>query len=294
MNSFSLLALAFGVPFFLSCASQPTQVTQVDPLETIESTVGGRLGLVAIDLRTGEKLERRADERFLMCSTFKLLLAAHVLKRVDERAEKLSRIIPYSEKDLLEYAPVTRANLNKKGLSIEKLAAAAVETSDNTAANLLLGTQGGPVGLTKFLKSVGDETTHLDRFEPELNQEVLGRDLDSTTPRAMAQTLQALLLDRTLSASSRDRLKGWLLANTTSNKRFRAGLPIGWRVADKTGTSGNRNVNDIGIIYTPDNSPIVIAAFVSNSEKSVREIEAALSDIARLIASRWGPSPKVN
>ena len=106
---------------------------------------GSRIGVAAIDVSTNRRVEYRADERFLMCSTFKVLAAAAVLKRVDDGKEKLDRLVTYGEAKLLSYAPVTRANL-KEGMTLEALCAAAVEQSDNTAANLLLEAIGGPKG----------------------------------------------------------------------------------------------------------------------------------------------------
>ncbi|MGW7056186.1 serine hydrolase [Streptomyces sp. NPDC054887] len=45
------------------------------------------------------------------------------------------------------------------------------------------------------------------------------------------------------------RLTGWLLANTTSDEKFRAGFK-GWTVADKTGSGSYGNTNDVGIVWT--------------------------------------------
>jgi beta-lactamase class A len=72
---------------------------------------GSRIGVAALDASRNKQVEHRAQERFLMCSTFKALAVAGVLKRVDAKKEKLDRFVPYGEAQLLEYAPVTRAHV---------------------------------------------------------------------------------------------------------------------------------------------------------------------------------------
>src|SRR5215218_3435453 len=62
-----------------------------EALAAIERESGGRLGVAVLD--TGSELHAtlHGDDRFPMCSTFKFLAAAAVLKRVDEGKEKLDR-----------------------------------------------------------------------------------------------------------------------------------------------------------------------------------------------------------
>jgi beta-lactamase class A len=260
-----------------------------DLLADLEKQVGGRIGVVAVETGTEQRLAHRDRERFAMCSTFKLLLAAHVLHRVDVGQERLERLVRYGSADLLSYAPVTAKHL--PGMTVGDLCAAALQTSDNTAANLLLRSQGGPQGLTEYARSLGDKTTHLDRTEPALNTPVPGKDLDSTTPAAMAETLRRLLLGTALSPASREQLARWLRGNQTGGARLKAGLPATWSVADKTGTGDNGAVSDIGILYPPTGSPIVIAAYLSGSQAPTPKLEAALAETARLVARKLGAAP---
>ncbi|MCA9624225.1 MAG: class A beta-lactamase, partial [Myxococcales bacterium] len=177
-----------------------------DPLDSLEAAVGGRLGVIAMDSADGAVLlARRPDERFAMCSSFKWALAAAVLARVDRGELALAEPVPYAEADLLQHSPVTREHLAEGAMSLEALAEAAVVTSDNAAANLLLAKIGGPAGLTAFLRAEGDDTTRLDRTEPTLNENTPGAPRDTTTPRAMATSLSRLLLGPSLSEASRAR-----------------------------------------------------------------------------------------
>ena len=182
---------------------------------SVEQRTGGRIGVAAVDTGSGKRFDYRSKERFPMCSTFKLLAAAAVLKQVDGRQEKLDRFVTYDAKKILEYAPVTKAHLKDGGMTLGALCAAAIEQSDNTAGNLLLDTIGGPVGLTNFARSIGDKMTRLDRKEPELNSAIPGDERDTTTPAAMGADMQRLLLDDVLTESSRHQLEDWLRHNET-------------------------------------------------------------------------------
>ena len=191
-----------------------------------------------------------------MCSTFKVLAVAAVLKRVDEKKEKLERFVRYTESQLLEYAPVTRQHVKEGGMTLDALCAAAITQSDNTAANLLLESIGGPKGWTEFARSLGDNSSRLDRMEPDLNTAIMpGDDRDTTTPAAMAAELQRLFTSDVLSEESRTRLENWMIANQTGSKMIRASVPADWQVGDKTGRSGKGQSNDIAILRRPNGGP---------------------------------------
>lgn len=260
-----------------------------DRIAEIERRTGARIGVSALDTGSGKRLDYRSEERFPMCSTFKVLAAAAVLKRVDEGQEKLDRFVSYGEKDLLEYAPVTKAHLKDGGMTLGALCAAAIEQSDNTAGNLLLDTIGGPVGLTNFARSIGDETTRLDRKEPELNSAIPGDDRDSTSPAVMCANMQRLLLGNALSESSRHQLEDWLLHNKTGTFMIRAGVPKTWNVGDKTGRCGNGATNDVAIICPPGRAPIVVAIYSIGSTASEDDRSATLAETARVVAESFSP-----
>jgi len=207
-------------------------------LSRLEADIGGRLGVSLVDTAGGRHWGYRADERFPMCSTFKFLAAAAVLRRVDEGKEQLARRIVYRQQDLVPYSPTTGKHTGGDGLSLAQLCEAAITLSDNTAANLMLESMDGPAGMTRFVRSLGDELTRLDRNEPTLNEAVPGDPRDTTTPAAMTADLRQLVLGNALTPASRQQLAQWLVANQTGDKRVRAGLPKGWKVGDKTGTDG--------------------------------------------------------
>lgn len=257
------------------------------PFAPIEAGVGGRLGVATLDTATAERLTHRADERFPMCSTFKWLLAAQVLARVDAGEEALDRVVRFGPAEVLEYAPVAREHVETGELTVSDLCAAAVQVSDNTAANLLLATVGGPDGFTTFLRTLGDRVTRLDRREPELNEAAPGDPRDTTTPAAMLEDLRTVLLGDVLSPASRELLVGWLVTSTTGRTRLRAGLPADWRVGDKTGTCGRGYANDVAIAWPPGRPPILIAAYLAEAEASFEDCNAALAEVARRVAGSF-------
>lgn len=254
----------------------------------IEKASGGRIGVVAIDSKSGRRIEHRSNERFPMCSTFKTLAVAAVLQRADQGKEKLDRFVPYTEKDLLEYAPVTKQHVAEGGMTLGALCAAAISQSDNTAANLVLQTIGGPAGVTQFARSIGDNITRLDRKEPELNQWTPGDERDTTSPEAMCEDLRRLLQGETLSKKSRSQLVDWLQRNETGAALIRAGVPGNWRVGDKTGRSGNGATNDVAVIYPPDGGPIFAAIYTFGGSDEQRS--AAIASVARDICRLFRPA----
>ncbi|MGB7976832.1 MAG: class A beta-lactamase [Roseiarcus sp.] len=256
-------------------------------LAEIETREGGRLGVFVRDTGAGETIEHRADERFPMCSTFKLLAAAAVLKRVDEGAERLDRTIAYGPSDLLEYAPITKAHVAQGGMTVADLCAAAIDWSDNTAANLVLQTIGGPVGFTTFARSLGDEVTRLDRNEPSLNESLPGDPRDTTSPRAMAASMQKVLLGDVLSESSRRQLQAWLINDKVGDKRLRAGLPSSWRIGDKTGTGDRGSTNAVAILWPPGRAPLIATVYYTASSAPMGARNAVHKEIGGLIAETF-------
>ena len=254
-------------------------------LADIEAAARGRLGVTILDTKTGNRYGRREDERFPLCSTFKVLAAALVLDRVDRGEEKLDRRVVFTKDEILPiYSPITKDRVGGEGMTMAELCDAAITRSDNTAANLILASFGGPQALTRYLRTLGDKATRIDRTEPSLNEVQPGDPRDGTTPRAMAYTLQRLLLGNVLSKSSEAQLTDWMVANKTGNARLRAGLPRDWRVGDKTGTYGEQ-ANDVAIAWPPNRPPVIIAAYLAESKVSPEDRNKALANVGRVAAA---------
>jgi beta-lactamase class A len=257
-------------------------------LRALERKHSARLGVFAYDTGTGRTIRHRADELFPMCSTFKTIAVAAVLRDLDCDGRFLAKVLHYSEEYVTQagYAPITALPGNvADGMTVAELCAAAVDHSDNGAAKLLLRELGGPNAVTRFCRSIGDRVTRLDRWEPELNSAEPGRITDTTSPHAIGRTYARLVLGDALAAPDRHRLTGWLLADTTSGNRFRAGLPKNWTLADKTGTGDYGTTNDVGITWPPGRKPIVMAVLSTTLAPTAPADEPLLAETAKLLAA---------
>lgn len=219
-------------------------------------------------------------------STFKVLLCGAVLSRVDAGEEQLDRRIHYRQQDLVEYSPVTEKHLTD-GLTVGELCAAAITLSDNTAANLLLTTLGGPQGLTSFLRHSGDQTSRLDRWETELNEARPGDVRDTTTPQAMARTLRNLLTGRVLSSASQQQLQRWMVEDKVAGPLLRSVLPAGWFIADKTG-AGNRGSRGIIAALGPDGKAArIVVIYLTGTPATMDERNKQIAAIGATLVTHW-------
>jgi beta-lactamase class A len=287
-----ILLAAAAVTAVAPAAAKPMIDLDKRALVNLERKSGGRLGVCILATATKRRLTHRADERFAMCSTFKLPLAAAIFRLADQGRLNLDTLVPYTKDDIVFHAPVTEPNLAKGGMTIRDLAEAAQKQSDNVAANLLLKQLGGPVGFTQFFREIGDQTTRIDRFEPDMNDVKPGDERDTTTPTAMAETLRKILVLDVLKPASRELLFQWMVDTTTGAKRLRAGLPPTWRVGDKTGSylgDEGGKVNDVAMATPPNRPALIITAYLNTatpSETIRDEDQAILAKVGR-IAADW-------
>ncbi len=253
--------------------------------EQIEERLQGRLGLFAIDTGDGKQLGYRADERFPMCSTFKMLLASAVLQRSMREADLMRRHIGYGREELVAHSPVTEEHAGE-GMTVGDLCAAAIQYSDNTATNLLIRMLGGPAAVTAFARSIGDAEFRLDRWEPDLNTAEPGDPRDTSTPRAMGSSLWRLALGEALGRSQRRQLQDWLCGNTTGAMRIQAAIPPDWRIGDKTGSGDYGTANDIAVLWPPHRAPVVMAIYTTRHDKTAAPRSDIVASAAR-VAVHW-------
>jgi len=273
-----------------STMASPSSPRFAEDIKQLEAKSGGRLGVAVLDTKDGSLLQHRGDERFPMCSTFKLLATAAVLKGAGDDLAGLQRRIRFEKSDLVTYSPETEKHVGGDGMSLAEICEAAVTLSDNTAANLILKNIGGPEGLTAFARSLGDQVTRLDRIELELNEAIPGDPRDTSSPNAMAATMRKLLLEDGLNAAARDQLTRWLIACKTGDARLRAGLPHGWRVGDKTGTGlqGTGTANDVAIVWPANRPPLIIVCYLTRSTLEAAGQNEIIASVGRAIGGAFG------
>jgi beta-lactamase class A len=259
-------------------------------LAELESNAKGRLGLSALNTADGARLDYRADERFAFCSTFKIVAASALLKRSAKETDLLQQHIAITQDDLVSYSPITSKHVGE-GMTVAELCAAGLQYSDNTAANLMIRLIGGPLAVTAFARSIGDEQFRLDRTETSLNTAIPGDPRDTTTPAAMAKTLKGVALDELLDPPQRAQLVDWLRGNTTGGKRIRAALPAGWGAGDKTGTGDYGTTNDVGLAWPPGKPPLVLVIYFTGTSKDAAPRDDVLASAARVALEHFGYGP---
>jgi beta-lactamase class A len=291
-----LLVASAAVPLALSLhrvASAGTTTTDTaDPtganarFAALERRFGGRLGVCARTASGGTQAGYRSDERFPFCSTFKLILASAVLARSTHTAGLLDRRIRYTQHDLVAYSPISSQHVTS-GMTVAELCAAALQYSDNSAANQLIKLIGGPAAVTAYARKVGDTTFRLDRRETALNTAIPGDPRDTSTPAAMTRTAHALVLGDALPASQRAQLQTWLRGNTTGGKRIRAGVPSNWQVGDKTGTGDYGTANDVAVLWRPSREPIVLTVFYTREVADAKPSDDVIAEAAHIVAETF-------
>lgn len=274
----SVMVLAIGWLPLAAASAEDAPILQA--AQAAERQLKARVGLAVHDTGSDRTWHYRADERFPMASTAKTLICAALLQRGPVSMEEPVRI---RQSDILPYAPVTQ-DIVGQTVSASELCAITMRTSDNTAANAVLSLLGGPQAITSFLRTVGDHITRLDRIEPDMNEGQPGDLRDTTTPEAMAQTTRALVLGSALDQESSKQLTDWLLSNEVGGPLLRAGVPVDWQIADRTGSGGFGTRGIVAIMWPPQRAPIVAVIYLTETEASIEERNAAIASIGQAIA----------
>ncbi len=254
---------------------QPEQEETAAPFSALEDKYGARLGVYALDTGDGTTVAYNEDDRFAYASTHKALAVGVMLQQLS--LEELDRQIRFTEADLVTYSPITEQHLDT-GMTLREISDASIRYSDNTAANLVFNEIGGPAGFKEALRAIGDEITEPERIETELNEVEPGETRDTSSAKALAESLYAFSLGDALDEERKTLLNDWLIHNTTGDALIRAGVPDDWIVGDKTGSASHGTRNDIGILWPPDEDPIVIAVLSSKDQADAESDDALIAE----------------
>ena len=304
-----IAAAATPLPFSFACTPWPAIASTDTPTRTpihktdmlraqadwaaLETDSTGRLGVASLDTADGSVLQHRANERFPLCSTAKLWIAAAVLKQSTHDSGLLERRIQYRSSALVTYSPITQQHVDS-GMAVAALCAAALQYSDNTAANLLMKLLGGPAAITAFARSVGDGAFRLDRWETALNSALPGDPRDTSTPATLAASLAQLTTGTALAPVQRAQLVTWLQGNTTGAARIRAGVPAGWPVGDKTGTGDYGTTNDVAVLWPPGRPPIVLVVLFTQPQPNAGPREDVVAAATRIALQAWAAPQRMS
>ncbi|EDY43320.1 class A beta-lactamase [Streptomyces sp. SPB074] len=270
-----------------SASPAPRAADRAAEFTALERAYGAHLGVHAVDTGSGREVAWHADTRFPYNSTFKALLCGAVLKKHGTGA--MDHVLRYSREDLVANSPVTEKHV-ATGMSRDALCDAAIRYSDNTAANVLLTELGGPRALGALVReATGDRLTRMERVEPLLSRWTPGETRDTTTPRRLTADLRAYTLGDVLTTPRRQRLNGWLSRNTTGDATIRAGVPKGWKVADKTGTGSYHGARgDIAVIRPPGRAPLVLTLLSYREERTAEADDRLLAEATRVVVRALG------
>ena len=267
----------------------PPASAQSDPIiaaaQGAERELDARVGLAIRDTGTGALWQYNVQERFPMASTFKVLVCAALLAKHDAGQEDINRKVAITKADLVTYSPVTETWMGSE-VSLSQLCESTMRTSDNAAANKVLEALGGPSEVTRFLRAIGDEISRLDRWETALNEAKPGDERDTTTPAAMATTLQKIVLGDVLSPASKATLLAWLEDNEVGGPLLRSGIPADWRIGDRTGAGGYGSRGVVAITTPPGQAPLIVAIYITQTEASMEQRSQAIADIGRALAQQ--------
>lgn len=281
----------FSLPILLSSqtllAKTPSDLNTIQQkLSALEKSSGGRLGVALIDTADNSQILYHADQRFAVCSTSKVMAVAMLLKQSESQPNLMNKQVEIKKSDLVNYNPITEKHLNS-GMTLSELSAAALQYSDNTAMNKVLIELGGPAKVTAFARSLGDNVFRLDRNEPALNSAIPGDKRDTSSPLAMAISLNTLTLGHSLAQPQRTQLVEWMKGNTTGAASIRAGLPASWTVADKTGSGDYGTTNDIAVIWPDNHAPLVLVTYFTQPQQDAKSRKDVLAAAAKIVTTGY-------
>lgn len=283
-----ILIVALAAGSSILNAHDQDNISVINKLKELESKTPGRLGIFAINTENGQIIEYRANEVFPTGCTSKVMGVSAVLKKSMSDPSLISTKIKYSVNDLAQWSPVTGKYVSE-GMTIKALCAASISFSDNTAMNLLLKHIGGVQGMNDFAKSIGDSSFRQDNDWPaEAYSGGVNNLKDSSTPKAMVESLRKLTLGDILGRPQRDLLTTWLIDTNTGSARIRSAIPNGWVVGNKTGTGGVfGSTNDLAIIWPSKHEPLLIGVYYTTNNEKETKREDVISDATKLIVAEF-------
>ena len=255
-------------------------------IKFIEKNLSAHIGVAVLNTKTGDHWHYKGNERVPLASTFKTIACAKLLHDAESDKALLGRTVLVKSEELVTYSPITEKYVGQE-IKLKDACAATMQTSDNTAANIIINAVAGTQGITDFIRSIGDDVTRLDRFEPELNEALLNDIRDTTTPNAITKTINTLLFGSVLSKPSQQQLKEWMVNNQVTGNLLRSVLPEDWKIADRSGAGGFGTRSITAVVWGEAQSPLIISIYIAQTEASFSERNEALVRIGQSIFNSY-------
>jgi beta-lactamase class A len=288
-------------------------------VERLAKITDGEVGLSAIHIETGRRVNFHESARFPMASTVKIPIAIELLARVDRGEVRLDQMITVQPRDLHPGSGTLSNLFNKPGvvLSVRNLMELMLLISDNSATDMVLRLAGGGEVVTSKMREIGIEGINVNRSTARLISEWIGADLppepdwtpdmwsklyaavprdkraaaelrfnedprDTAQPSAMTDLLVKIHKKQLHTPASAELLLDIMRRCQTGDARLKGMLPPGTEIAHKTGSIGG-TVNDVGIVTLPDGAGhVAVSLFVKKGTKSETS-ERAIAQISRTV-----------
>jgi len=265
----------------VSAVAAPLKVSTIDKqLKKIEDTYQVKVGVYAIDTNSDKNIAYNADKRFPFQSTCKFMGVSALLAK-DTKKPILQKAVTVTPQDMLFWHPISGQYLNKK-TTLQTLAEGAISYSDNPAINIIIRNLGGLDSVNQFARNLGNQSFVIKHYEVNLNSNPKKVD-DTSTPKDMGLSVEKILLGDVLTKRNKALLINWMRNNTTGYNRIRAGVPLGWTVADKTGSGSFGVANDIGIAWSPMCKPVVLSIFTYSSKPSAKPRDVVIKEVTKAV-----------
>ncbi|HAT7910067.1 TPA: class A beta-lactamase [Legionella pneumophila] len=287
-NMFKLLQkiIILLVANSVSASSQPNDLKPIidNKLQAIEREYHLKIGIYALDTNSGHVITYHANDRFPFQSTCKFIGVSALLASDKSLLEKQVSISP---KELLFWHPISGQYVNQK-VSLRTLAEGAISYSDNTAINIIIRELGGLGAINQFAHNIGNSSFKIAHYEVNLNSNPKINE-DSSTPKDMALSIKKIMLEDVLNNQNKVLLLDWMRNNTTGYNRIRASVPLGWSVADKTGSGSYGIANDIGIVWSPACKPVILSIFTVSNQSDAKPSDAVIAQITKAAFEEFAP-----
>ncbi len=275
-----------------------TKAQSIDTLrQKIDKVLKDKSVTVGIAIRgtnPQDTISINGDKHLPMQSVFKYHLALAVLHQVDQGKLSLEKMISL-DKELMEsykhlWSPLRKKYPNGGKITLADILKNTVAWSDNLGCDVLFKLVGGTDVVQSYLHHIGIEDIAIVHTEMVMQSEWENQYENWTTAKAANQALQ-LFFENTntlLSTESHTFLLNVLKSTKTGEKSIRGLLPKEAVIAHKTGHSGKNDngvtgaVNDIGIVFLPDNSYFYLSILVSDSKESDDTNQKIIAEIAKL------------
>lgn len=212
------------------------------------------------DYDTGKYVDIKASEPYAAASIIKIPILIRLFKSIEA-----NQLTIYDEMTLTPYYKAEGSgDLQTKPLgskyTIDQLARAMIEKSDNSATNMIISAVGSMTDINSGIRSWGLSNTHLNNWLPDIEG------TNYTTARDLATMLYNLDNPGFLNINSREYIIDYM-SHVENNRLVQAGLGKDALFVHKTGDIG-KMLGDAGIVFTPTGKKYIVVILATRPYNS--------------------------